>query len=108
QIVDMYEHAGRRIPGLGHPHHPVDPRSEKLLAMQRELDAPRAHTDLMLAIHKAACDRRGRHLTFNAVAAVGAIASDIGLDWRAVRGIGLVARTIGLIGHVFEELNRPS
>ncbi|APH73486.1 citryl-CoA lyase [Aquibium oceanicum] len=108
KIVDKYQQQGRRIPGLGHPHHPVDPRSEKLLAMQRELGAPRAHTDLMLAIHKAACDRRGKHLTFNAVAAVGAIASDIGIDWRAVRGIGLVARTIGLIGHVFEELNRPS
>ncbi|QDY98965.1 citryl-CoA lyase [Nitratireductor mangrovi] len=108
KIVDAYEKQGRRIPGLGHPHHPVDPRSEKLLAMQRELGAPRAHTDLMLAIHEAACKQRGKHLTFNAVAAVGAIASDIGIDWRAVRGIGLVARTIGLIGHVFEELNRPS
>ncbi|MGI6854639.1 citryl-CoA lyase [Mesorhizobium sp. 1B3] len=108
QIVDLYQREGRRIPGLGHPHHPIDPRSEKLLAMQRELGAPRAYTDLMLAVHKAACARRGKHLTFNAVAAVGAIASDIGLDWRAVRGIGLVARTIGLIGHVFEELNQPS
>lgn len=108
RIVDLYQREGRRIPGLGHPHHPVDPRSEKLLAMQRELGAARAHTDLMLAVHKAACARRGKHLTFNAVAAVGAIASDIGLDWRAVRGIGLVARTIGLIGHVFEELNQPS
>lgn len=107
-VVESYQAAGRRIPGLGHPHHPVDPRSEKLLAMQRELGAPRAHTDLMLEVHRLACERRGRHLTFNAVAAVGAIASDIGIDWRAVRGIGLVARTVGLIGHVFEELNQPS
>ena len=108
RLVEKYEAAKRRIPGLGHPHHPIDPRSEKLLAMQRELGAPRAYTDLMLEVHKAACERRGRHLTFNAVAAVGCIASDIGLDWRVVRGIGLVARTVGLIGHVFEELNTPS
>lgn len=108
QIVEKYEAEKRRIPGLGHPHHPIDPRSEKLLAMQRELDVPRTYTDLMLDVHKAACAKRGRHLTFNAVAAVGCIASDIGLDWRVVRGIGLVARTVGLIGHVFEELNEPS
>lgn len=108
RLVEKYEKEGRRIPGLGHPHHPVDPRSKKLLAMQQDLGVARAHTDLMLAVHKAACERRGRHLTFNAVAAVGCIASDIGLDWRAVRGIGLVARTVGLIGHVFEELNTPS
>lgn len=108
QLVDQYEKAKRRIPGLGHPHHPIDPRSEKLLAMQRELVAKRAYTDLMLEVHRVACERRGKHLTFNAVAAVGAIASDIGLDWRVVRGIGLIARTVGLIGHVFEELNKPS
>ncbi len=108
QIVAAYERSKRRIPGLGHPHHPIDPRSDKLLAMQRELGAPRAYTDLMLEIHKSACARLGRHLTFNAVAAVGAIASDIGLDWRVVRGIGLMARTVGLIGHVFEEMNTPS
>lgn len=108
QIVEKYEAAKRRIPGLGHPHHPIDPRSEKLLAMQRELYVPRIYTDLMLEVHKAACAKRGRHLTFNAVAAVGCIASDIGLDWRVVRGIGLIARTVGLIGHVFEEMNTPS
>jgi citrate synthase len=108
QIVEAYQREGRRIPGLGHPHHRIDPRSEKLLALQRELGAPRAHAELMLAVQKAAIARLGRHLTFNAVAAVGAIACDIGLDWRAVRGIGLVARTIGLIGHVFEEMKQPS
>jgi citrate synthase len=108
KLVEAYEASKRRIPGLGHPHHPIDPRSEKLLAMQDELGASRVYTDLMLEVHRIACERRGRHLTFNAVAAVGAIASDIGLDWRAVRGIGLVARAIGLIGHVFEEMNRPS
>lgn len=107
-IVERYASQKKRIPGLGHPHHKIDPRSTKLLEMQRELGARREHTALMLEVHKQACERRGSHLTFNAVAAVGAIASDIGLDWRAVRGIGLVARTVGLIGHVFEEIQSPA
>ena len=108
KIVELYETQNQRIPGLGHPHHLIDPRSEKLLAMQSALSAPSAYTELMLEVQRIASKRRGRHLTFNAVAAVGSIASDIGIDWRAVRGIGLVARTIGLIGHVFEEIGNPS
>ena len=107
-IVEAYARSGRRIPGLGHPHHRVDPRSEKLLQMQRKHGLADAHTQQMLEIQKAASVRWDRHLTFNAVAAIGAIASDIGLDWRAVRGIGLIARTVGLIGHVLEETKRPS
>ena len=107
QIVDTYYKSKRRIPGLGHPHHPIDPRSEKLLELQRELGVPRDSAALMLEIQRVAIERAGRHLTFNGVAAVGSIASDIGIDWRAVRGIGLVARTVGLVGHIFEEMKKP-
>jgi citrate synthase len=107
QVVESYAAAKRRLPGLGQPHHPVDPRAEKLFAMQKELGIGTANTELMLAIHRLACERLGRPLTLNAVAAIGAISSDIGLDWRAVRGIGLIARTVGLIGHVMEELRTP-
>ncbi len=107
-LVALYASRKQRMPGLGHPHHSIDPRSEKLLEMQSALGAPQKYTKLMLEVQKIASKRLGRHLTFNAVAAVGSIASDIGFDWRAVRGIGLVARTIGLIGHVFEEITTPS
>lgn len=108
RIVDSYFNRKLRLPGLGHPHHDVDPRSQRLMALQEELGLPHRYADLMLEVHRIACERAGRHLTFNAVAAVGAIASDLGIDWRAVRGIGLVARVVGLVGHVFEEIKRPS
>jgi citrate synthase len=107
QIVDSYATTKRRIPGLGQPHHPVDPRTEKLFAMQKDLGIDTGHSELMLIIHRMAVERFGRPLTLNAVAAIGAISSDIGLDWQAVRGIGLIARTVGLIGHVMEELRMP-
>ena len=107
QIVENYIKAKRRLPGLGQPHHPVDPRAVKLFALQKELGLSHINADLMRAIHRVACDRLGRPLTLNAVAAIGAICSDMGLDWRAVRGVGLIARTVGLIGHVMEELRTP-
>lgn len=107
-LVKHYFGKGLRIPGLGHPHHPVDPRAEKLLAMQKDLGLKETHAAQMRKIQLAASEARGSHLTFNATAAVGAICSDMGIDWRAVRGIGLVARSIGLVGHIFEEMRQPS
>jgi len=107
-IVARYAEQKKFIPGLGHPHHIIDPRAEKLLELQTELGIKNDYSRLMLAIQKASIDRLGKHLTFNAVAAIGSIASDIGLAWQAVRGIGLIARTIGLIGHVLEEIEQPA
>jgi citrate synthase len=107
QIVELYTASKRRLPGLGQPHHPIDPRTVKLFNMQKELGVGMANTELMLAIHRIAVARLDRPLTLNAVAAIGAICSDIDLDWRAVRGVGLIARTVGLIGHVMEELRAP-
>ena len=107
KAVELYASAKRKLPGLGQPHHPVDPRTVKLFAMQKELGIGTANTQLMAAIHRIAIERLGRPLTLNATAAIGAICSDIGLDWRAVRGIGLIARTVGLIGHVMEEMRSP-
>lgn len=107
RLVADYDGAGRRIPGLGHPYHAVDPRTERLLELQVELRAPRAHTELMLEIQRAARARTGRQLTLNAAGAVGAVASDIGIDWRAVRGVGIVARAASLVGHLLEEMRRP-
>ena len=107
-LVEKYFEGGKRVPGLGHPHHEVDPRAEKLLKMQRSYGLNGRHTELMLRIHEAAKLKKRGHLTLNATAAVGAIVSDLGIDWRSVRGIGLVARSIGLVGHIFEEIRSPS
>lgn len=106
-IVDLYRSQKRRLPGLGQPHHPVDPRTVKLFEMGRELGVAGQNVALMTEIHRVAVEQLGKPLTLNAVAAIGSLCSDIGLDWRAVRGIGLIARTVGLIGHVMEELRNP-
>jgi citrate synthase len=107
QVVAMYTAATRKLPGLGQPHHPVDPRAMKLFEMQKESGMATANTELMFAIHRVGVERLGRSLTLNATAAIGAICSDMGLDWRAVRGIGLIARTVGIIGHLMEEIRDP-
>jgi citrate synthase len=48
-----------------------------------------------------------KRLTLNATGAIGALACELKLDWRCVRGIGVMARAIGLVGHLLEEARQP-
>ena len=92
----------KRIPGLGHPlHKPVDPRTVRLFEIARETGYYGKYCKAMEEIAAA------KKLTLNATGAIGALACELGLDWRAVRGIGVMARAVGLVGHLLEESQQP-
>jgi citrate synthase len=92
----------KRIPGLGHHlHKPVDPRAVRLFELARETGFYGNYCRRMEEIAKL------KNLTLNATGAIGALACELGLDWRAVRGIGVMARAVGLVGHLLEESREP-
>jgi citrate synthase len=92
----------KRIPGLGHHlHKPVDPRSVRLFEIASETGHYGKYCRLMEEIATL------KKLTLNATGAIGALACELGLDWRAVRGIGVMARAVGLVGHLLEESRQP-
>jgi citrate synthase len=92
----------KRIPGLGHPlHKPTDPRTVRLFEIARETGFYGRYCEVIEALG------REKNLPVNATGAIGALACELKLDWRAVRGIGVMARAIGLVGHLLEEARQP-
>lgn len=91
-----------RMPGLGHPiHKPTDPRSVRLFQIARETGHYGKYCRLMQEIAAT------RGITLNATGAIGALACELGLDWRIVKGLGVMARAVGLVGHILEETRDP-
>lgn len=96
------------VPGIGHPiHKPVDPRAERLFEIIRECEFPTLHIDIMRAVSDAASVATGRSLPVNVTGAIGVCVNVLEIDWRIARGVGILARTAGLIGHLREELLEP-
>ena len=107
-IVRDFRASKQPIPGLGHPvHKPIDPRSPRLFEVARQNGYYGNYCELIQLIAAEAERASGKLLPVNATGAIGAIASELGLDWRICRGIAVMARAIGLVGHIAEELRQP-
>ena len=92
----------KRIPGLGHPlHKPVDPRTVRLFEIARETGYYGKYCRLIEEVAKL------KNITLNATGAIGALACELGFDWKVCRGLGVMARAVGLVGHLLEESQQP-
>jgi citrate synthase len=108
QIVSTHKERKRPIAGLGHPiHKAIDPRTPKLFAIAGDNGFSGRFVELMQAISVEASRSYGRELPVNATGAIGAIASELDIPWRVTRGLAVMARAIGLVAHIQEELEEP-
>ncbi len=110
RIVQEHRQQRLLVPGIGHPvHKPVDPRAVTLFAIAEENGLAGPYVALMRAISQEAERAFGKpgQLPVNATGAIGAIASELGLSWKLCRGLAVVSRAVGLLGHLAEEIENP-
>ncbi len=104
RVVQAHRARKATLPGFGHrAHKPDDPRSPVILAVAREAGHSGRYVALLEKLGAAADAAHGQHLTINATGAIAAVLLEIGMPVAAMRGIAVISRAGGLLGHVLEE-----
>lgn len=108
KIMAERKAAGKFVPGLGHPVHKVqDPRTPVLFALARQHGTYGNHLALFAALGRMAPKVLGKALPLNGAGVCGAVLADIGIPLGVMRGVALLARCAGLLGHLVEEQQHP-
>ncbi|HEX3603911.1 MAG TPA: citryl-CoA lyase [Steroidobacteraceae bacterium] len=94
----------RPIPGYGHPlHKQLDPRVLRLFEVAGEVGGAGRHVQIARHVEVLLPDLVGKRLALNVSGAIPAVLLDAGYPLAALKGIPILARTAGLIAHLFEE-----
>ena len=107
-IVAKFAAAKAIIPGIGHPFHkPIDPRTPRLIQIAQETGFDGRYVALIQKVAAEAGRQRMRDLPCNATGILGALCCEMGFDWKVCRGLGVMARAVGIVGHILEESRNP-
>lgn len=108
QMVSELRERKLAVPGLGHHlHKDGDPRVPKLFAVAREVGTFGPHMSLFEAMGRVAPNVLGKNLPLNGAGCCGAALADLGIPQPLLRGVVLLARCAGLLGHIADEIRTP-
>src|SRR5205085_11282746 len=85
----------------------IDPLRPLLIAMWRVRRQDWPHLALFEAVGRVHADVLGRALPLNGAGVCGAVLADIDVPMGVIRGVALLARCAGLLGHIAEEQRDP-
>lgn len=109
RIAREHRAARRPLPGFGHPQHkPDDPRTLRLFSVAEERGVAGRHVAALRALGTAVDEIYGKHITINATGAFAAVLADCGIPTEIMRGLAIIARCAGLVGHLHEEQRDPA
>jgi citrate synthase len=108
-IAQRYRESRTALPGFGHHlHKPDDPRSARLITLAQDHGMPGNYVRALKTLAAAVDEVYGRHITINATGAIAAVLGEIGFPPEVMRGVAVVSRAAGLVGHILEERNEPA
>jgi citrate synthase len=106
--VEAHRKERRPLPGFGHPTHKGgDPRVPRLFAIAEAAGAPGHFIAAVHLLEQTMVKVIGRPVPANVSSAIAAALLEAGLPSEVMRGVVLVARCAGLVGHLHEESSRP-
>ncbi len=103
EIVEEALSSKKRLSGIGHPEYTIDPRTTTITALAKAHLSSTTHLDLGLEVSRLMTERKGAALPLNVDGAIGALMADMGWPLAFADAIFLVARTVGLVAHAWEE-----
>lgn len=96
------------IPGFGHPIHvDGDPRASRLIEIATEQGTSGIHVAMLQRVERLIPAAFGKALPVNVSGAIPAVMLDCGFPLSVMKGVPLLARTAGLLAHLYEEQARP-
>ena len=108
EVIAEYRKEKRAIPGYGHPlHKERDARVNALFDVARASEIDLTYVRIAESIERVIPEVVGKNLNLNVSAAIPAVLLGIGFPLSALKGVPILARTAGLIGHLAEELEKP-
>ncbi|HEY1325827.1 MAG TPA: citryl-CoA lyase [Casimicrobiaceae bacterium] len=110
-VIEARIAAGEKIvPGFGHRFHPIDPRTEPLLALvaraRRDGVIDGRHADIGRAVEAALADMKGRRIPMNIDGVTAVIFCELGFPPELGRGLFVLSRSVGILAHAWEQMQR--
>lgn len=107
-VMQAWRAAGRSIPGYGHPlHKERDERVNALFDVARAAGTDLGYVAIAEAAEGLLPQVLGKALKLNVSGAIPAVLLGAGFPVEALKGVPILARTAGLIAHLFEEMSQP-
>jgi citrate synthase len=108
-VMQSWRAAGKSIPGYGHPlHKERDERVDALFDVARGAGTGLRFIAIAEAAEAQLPKLLNKALKLNVSGAIPAVLLGAGFPAQALRGVPILARTAGLIAHLFEEMQQPS
>jgi citrate synthase len=105
--MQAWRDAGKTIPGYGHPlHKQRDDRVGALFHVARAAGTDLRFVAIAEAVEALLPQLLGKELKLNVSGAIPAVLLGAGFPVAALKGVPILARTAGLIAHMFEEMQQ--
>jgi len=106
-VLRAWRAAGKAIPGYGHPlHKERDERVGALFDVARSAGTDLRFVAIAEAAEAAIPEVLNKDLKLNVSGAIPAVLLGAGFPVQALKGVPILARTAGLIAHLYEEIGQ--